>query len=79
MVLSNTSSPLSTLSNVPQGATAGGAWSLISTRTNIRNKFPRAKENKRIKINGWLTRLSTSGGRRVLMRRILKGKHVLSH
>lgn len=58
---------------------AGGAWSLISSRTNIRNHFPRAREGKRVKINGYLKRMSTPAGRRTLMRRILKGRHVLSH
>lgn len=60
-------------------AIAGGSWSLISVRTNIRNKFPRAKETKRIKVNGWNTRMSTLSGRKILMRRILRGRHVLSH
>lgn len=58
---------------------AGGTWSLLAIRTNIRNNFPRAKEGKRIKVHGWLKRMSTPSGRRILMRRILRGKHVLSH
>lgn len=48
-------------------------------RTNIRNNWPRPREGKRIKVHGWLKRMSTVSGRRVLMRRILKGRHVLSH
>lgn len=67
-------------SSIPAtSTTVGGAWSLISSRTNIRNHFPRAREGKRVKIYGYLKRMSTPSGRRVLMRRILKGRHVLSH
>ncbi|XP_055306029.1 39S ribosomal protein L34, mitochondrial [Sitodiplosis mosellana] len=58
---------------------AGGAWSLISVRTNIRNHFPRPRESKRVLTHGFHKRMSTRGGRLILMRRILKGKHVLSH
>lgn len=58
---------------------AGGAWSLISVRTNIRNHFPRPRETKRVLVHGFLKRMSTRGGRLIIMRRILKGKHVLSH
>lgn len=70
---------LSNQSAVTIPSEAGGAWSLISVRTIIRNKFPRAKEGKRIKISGWDKRMSTPGGRRVILRRILKGRHVLTH
>ena len=55
------------------------AWSLIQRRTNIRNNFPRAKETKRVKVHGWAKRMSTPEGRRIIMRRFLKGRHVLSH
>jgi large subunit ribosomal protein L34 len=48
-------------------------------RTNIRNNFPRAKEGKRIKTHGWKVRINSPGGRKILMRKILKGTHVLSH
>lgn len=70
---------LSTFTATPSGPVAGGAWSLLSTRTNIRNHFPRAREGKRVKVHGWWKRMSTAAGRRLLMRRILKGRHVLSH
>ncbi|XP_055607298.1 39S ribosomal protein L34, mitochondrial-like [Uranotaenia lowii] len=60
-------------------ASAGGAWSTLSARTVIRNQFPRAKETKRVRVHGWWTRMATREGRRILMRRILKGRHVLSH
>ena len=45
----------------------------------VRIFFPRPSEIKRIKKHGWKHRLSTPSGRSVLMRRILKGRHVLSH
>lgn len=57
----------------------GGAWSTLSVRTNIRDNFPRAKETKRITVHGWEKRMSTKNGRKIIMRRILKGKHVLAH
>ncbi|KXJ80606.1 hypothetical protein RP20_CCG024273 [Aedes albopictus] len=57
----------------------GGAWSTLSARTVIRNQFPRARETKRVRVHGWWKRLATPEGRRTLMRRILKGRHVLSH
>lgn len=58
---------------------AGGAWSLISVRTNIRIHFPKPRESKRVLGHGWHKRMSTRGGRLIIMRRILKGKHVLTH
>lgn len=62
-----------------EGSIAGGAWSLLQMRTKVRDNFPRPKETKRIKVHGWLKRMSTLSGRRTIMRRILKGRHVLSH
>ena len=44
-----------------------------------RNNFPVPKETKRIKTYGWQKRISTPAGRRILMRRILKGRWILSH
>uniref|UniRef100_A0A182RVA0 Large ribosomal subunit protein bL34m n=1 Tax=Anopheles funestus TaxID=62324 RepID=A0A182RVA0_ANOFN len=67
------------LANSLSEVTAGGAWGFLSTRTVIRNQFPRARETKRVRVHGWLKRMSTLSGRRVLMRKILKGRHVLSH
>lgn len=67
------------ISVATEAPAAGGAWSTISVRTIIRNHFPRAKETKRIKVHGWEKRMSTPEGRRVIMRRILKGRHVLTH
>ncbi|XP_015518576.1 large ribosomal subunit protein bL34m [Neodiprion pinetum] len=60
-------------------ATAGGTWALIPVRNKIRWHFPKARETIRIVRHGWNTRMSTPNGRRILMRRILKGRHVLSH
>lgn len=62
----------------PTFTNAGGLFSM-SIRTNIRNKFPVARENKRVKVHGYETRMKTRQGRAILMRRILKGHHVLSH
>lgn len=62
----------------PTFTNAGGLFSM-SIRTNVRNKFPVARENKRVKIHGYETRMKTREGRIILMRRILKGRHVLSH
>jgi len=56
----------------------GGLFN-IAVRYNIRNHFPRPSERKRIRTHGWVKRMSTPGGQRVLMHRILKGKHVYSH
>ncbi|KAG5680280.1 hypothetical protein PVAND_009798 [Polypedilum vanderplanki] len=53
--------------------------STFLVRTKIRDNFPRAKETYRIKKLGWKARLSYNGGRRLIWRRILKGKHVLTH
>lgn len=63
----------------PSAPVAGGSWSLTSIRTKIRNYFPRAKETKRIVNHGWHKRMSSPSGRKIIMRRILKGKHVLCH
>lgn len=60
-------------------AVIGVGWSLVPTRLKIRNYFPRANETKRVNKHGWLKRMSTLGGRKIIMRRLLKGKHVLSH
>ncbi|XP_043528299.1 39S ribosomal protein L34, mitochondrial [Frieseomelitta varia] len=54
-------------------------WNLTLSRSIIRYHFPHPNERRRIKRFGWKTRMSTLGGRKILMRRILKGKYVLSH
>lgn len=55
------------------------AWGHIFVRNKVRCYFPRPCELKRIKRHGYKARLSTAAGRRIIMRRILKGRHVLSH
>jgi len=54
-------------------------WSLSFVRNKMRYHFPHPNETKRIKKHGWNARMATLGGRKIIMRRILKGKHVLSH
>ncbi|GAB1862859.1 Large ribosomal subunit protein bL34m [Camponotus japonicus] len=54
-------------------------WSLTLVRNRMRYHFPQPNERKRIKKHGWFARLATPNGRKILQRRILKGKHVLSH
>ncbi|CAH0718220.1 unnamed protein product, partial [Brenthis ino] len=48
-------------------------------RSKVRCYFPRPSEVKRVRRHGWKTRMSTPNGRRIIMRRLLKGCHVLSH
>ncbi|XP_050668225.1 39S ribosomal protein L34, mitochondrial [Leptidea sinapis] len=52
---------------------------LSSVRTKVRCYFPRPNEVKRIRRHGWEHRISTPNGRRIIMRRLLKGRFVLSH
>nr|XP_022905023.1 39S ribosomal protein L34, mitochondrial [Onthophagus taurus] len=66
-------SPISQINPSP-----GGLFT-VSVRNVIRCHFPRPSERKRVKRHGFLKRMQTFGGQRVLMRRILKGKHVYSH
>lgn len=54
-------------------------WGLIQIRNRMRYHFRHPSERKRIKKHGWFTRMATPSGRKILQRRILKGKHVLSH
>lgn len=54
-------------------------WSYNSVRTNVRCHFPYPRETKRVRVHGFKKRMSTRSGRAILMRRILKGRHVLSH
>ncbi|CAK1542242.1 unnamed protein product [Leptosia nina] len=54
--------------------------SLLSLiRTKVRCYFPRPNEVRRVRRHGWEFRMSSHNGRRTLMRRILKGRHVISH
>ncbi|KAK3925187.1 39S ribosomal protein L34, mitochondrial [Frankliniella fusca] len=59
-------------------ALVGGGWSLFSVRHKIRNYFPKPREHKRLQFT-WEKRIQTPGGRAILMRRILKGRHVIAH
>ncbi|XP_014251859.1 39S ribosomal protein L34, mitochondrial [Cimex lectularius] len=54
-------------------------WKKHFRIANTRCYFPRAHEGRRLKVHGWDVRMSTEAGRKVLMSRILKGRHVLSH
>nr|ABK21646.1 unknown [Picea sitchensis] len=53
--------------------------SLQSVRTNVRCYFPRPNEVKRVRRHGWKARLSTPNGQKIIMRRMLKGRFVLTH
>ncbi|KAL0870670.1 hypothetical protein ABMA27_005617 [Loxostege sticticalis] len=55
------------------------SFSLSSIRTKVRCYFPRPNEVRRVRRHGWNTRMSTPNGRRVILRRLLKGRHVLTH
>uniref|UniRef100_A0A6M2CJY9 Large ribosomal subunit protein bL34m n=1 Tax=Rhipicephalus microplus TaxID=6941 RepID=A0A6M2CJY9_RHIMP len=48
-------------------------------RTLMHRFFPRPSEHRRLAKHGFKKRISTKSGRRVLFRRMLKGRHVLSH
>lgn len=54
-------------------------FSLSSVRTKVRCYFPRPNEVRRVRRHGWETRMSTNNGRKIIMRRLLKGKFVLTH
>ncbi|KAK9506168.1 hypothetical protein O3M35_008149 [Rhynocoris fuscipes] len=69
--LSNADCPMTLVKRYP--------WNKHFRITNARCYFPRPNENMRIKKHGWNYRMSTEGGRKVLMNRILKGRHALSH
>ncbi|XP_075979901.1 mitochondrial ribosomal protein L34 [Anticarsia gemmatalis] len=52
---------------------------LSSIRTKVRCYFPRPNEVRRVRRHGWETRMSTHNGRKIIMRRMLKGRFVLTH
>ncbi|XP_023946948.1 39S ribosomal protein L34, mitochondrial [Bicyclus anynana] len=52
---------------------------LSCIRTKVRCYFPRPNEVRRVRRHGWKTRISTPNGRRIIMRRLLKGRFVLTH
>ncbi|XP_059061014.1 large ribosomal subunit protein bL34m [Achroia grisella] len=54
-------------------------FSLTALRNKVRCYFPRPNEVKRVHRHGWQKRISTPNGRRIIMRRLLKGRYVLTH
>lgn len=60
-------------------ASIGGLYDMIVRHRGIRCYFPRPSERKRIKRHGFWKRMSTRNGQIILMRRILKGRYVISH
>ncbi|KAF5283196.1 hypothetical protein FQA39_LY17388 [Lamprigera yunnana] len=56
----------------------GGLYDTF-VRHNVRNHFPRPNERQRVKRHGWKKRMSMAGGQRIIMNKMLKGKHVYSH
>lgn len=56
-----------------------GGCNVMSIRNKVRNYFPRPNEVMRIRKQGWKARMATLSGRKTIMRRILKGRHVLTH
>ena len=51
----------------------------IAVRNITRVHFPRPSEVKRIRRHGWKKRMSTPEGRKIIMKRILKGTYILTH
>ncbi|CAL8099000.1 unnamed protein product [Orchesella dallaii] len=82
-ILNGSSLPALTSSPFLSSALSRGNFfvspALSFARSITRINFPRPRENKRINVTGWKKRMSTPSGRRVIMRRILKGRHSLSH
>ncbi|XP_053612123.1 large ribosomal subunit protein bL34m [Plodia interpunctella] len=64
----------------PSTALVKSEYPILTTiRTKVRCYFPRPNEVRRVRRHGWKTRMSTPAGRRTIMRRLLKGRFVLSH
>ncbi|CAG2184168.1 unnamed protein product [Oppiella nova] len=57
----------------------GQCVQLGGVRHNVRWFFEKPSEVKRIRKHGWIARISTQKGRNIVMRRILRGRHVLTH
>ncbi|XP_037717748.1 39S ribosomal protein L34, mitochondrial [Drosophila subpulchrella] len=55
------------------------AFNRALLKPKVRCHFPKPMEVKRINVHGWEARMSTPEGRRVLMNRILRGRHNISH
>ncbi|KAF7989876.1 hypothetical protein HCN44_008550 [Aphidius gifuensis] len=60
------------------GALKGIRWDPMPIHKVLRCRFPRPKETKRVK-QGFKARMSTLHGRKIIMRRILNGKSILTH
>ncbi|GAB6031461.1 hypothetical protein CHUAL_009230 [Chamberlinius hualienensis] len=56
-----------------------GTLGLQQIRCRVKNYFSRPSEHKRIRKHGWKKMMSTAGGRMVVMRRLLKGRHAITH
>ncbi|CAD6201424.1 GSCOCG00000224001-RA-CDS [Cotesia congregata] len=54
-------------------------WPMTPIRRKMRDNFPYPNEVKRVRTHGYQTRMSTLHGRKILMRRILAGRFILSH
>lgn len=67
------------ISSLSSQLTAARSVLYEQVRGNVRWYFEKCSEVKRIRKFSYKKRLSTPGGRQVIMRRILKGKHVLTH
>ncbi|XP_014367446.1 39S ribosomal protein L34, mitochondrial [Papilio machaon] len=70
-----------TISQVPSSnaLVKPDSFLLTAVRTKVRCYFPRPNEVRRVRRHGWNARISTPNGRRIIMRRLLKGRFVLSH
>ncbi|KAM3965562.1 mitochondrial ribosomal protein L34 [Aphomia sociella] len=73
----STVSPTGVVSNLSM--VKPDCFSMTAIRNKVRCYFPRPNEVRRVRRHGWQTRISTPNGRRVIMRRLLKGRYVLSH
>ncbi|XP_066595694.1 large ribosomal subunit protein bL34m [Prorops nasuta] len=59
--------------------TIANQGNLISIRNRMRYHFPHPSERKRIKRQGFWARMATPEGRRVIQRKLVKGKWILGH
>lgn len=48
-------------------------------RTNVRWYFEKCSELKRIRTYGYKKRIADDKGKKIIMRRILRGRHNLTH
>uniref|UniRef100_A0ABD2XJH4 39S ribosomal protein L34, mitochondrial n=1 Tax=Trichogramma kaykai TaxID=54128 RepID=A0ABD2XJH4_9HYME len=69
----------SLLKPITQSSFTNLIWNHLILRTRMKYAFPRPREVKRVVHQGYFTRLATPAGRKILMRKILKGRHCLGH